>query len=404
MIRRNIPARLQTSRCGNLVIAIAFLTGCSPPERLPAVPQDLLDQAEVVGLPGVRYMTIEIGLPGLIRDAQESVGRERETLAKAGHTGALPPAHYLALSGGGDNGAFGAGLLNGWTSTGTRPEFKLVAGISTGALLAPFAFLGSKYDAQIKEFYTSISSKDVLSERTFMAAVLDDAMADNSPLRGLMKKHVTEQMLGEIAAEYAKGRMLLIGTTNLDARRPVIWNMGKIAASGDPKALSLFHSILIASSALPALFPPVLIDVEANGQRFQEMHVDGGASAQVFLYPPQFKLKELAATGSITRERKLYIIRNARLDPDWAEVERRTLSIANRAITSLIQTQGRGDLFRIFSIAERDQVDFNLAYIPETFKAVHKEEFDTAYMRQLYQVGFDMARKGYPWVKRPPGY
>jgi len=209
--------------------------------------------------------------------------------------------------------------------------------------------------------------------------------------------------LQDIAAEYAKGRLLLIGTTNLDAHRGVIWNIGKIAESGHPKALDLLHNILLASSAVPGAFPPVLVEVEAQGQRFQEMHVDGGASAQVFVYPPQFKLDELGAAAGVTRVRKLYVIRNAQLDPGWSEVERRTLSIAGRAIASLIQAQGRGDLFRLSAIAQRDQVDFNLAYIPSTFKAPHREEFDNEYMRQLFQVGYDLARKGYPWAKTPPG-
>jgi predicted acylesterase/phospholipase RssA len=386
-----------------LVLASALLAGCSPSERLPAVPQELQDVAEVVGMPGVRYTDLGPDLLRFLQDAVESVKREQQALAQAGHKGQMPPAHFLALSGGGDNGAFGVGLLNGWTESGARPQFKAVTGVSTGALIAPFAFLGAKYDAPIKGIFTGISTKDVLTERNFLAAVLDDAIADNRPLWGLTEKHVTEAMLRDIAAEHAKGRILLIGTTNLDSRRPVLWNIGKIAASGHPKALDLFRTILIASSAIPGAFPPVLLEVEAKGKRFHEMHVDGGASAQVFLYPPQHKLGELSAAAGLKRERKLYVIRNAQLTPEWSEVERRTLSIAGRAIQALIQTQGRGDLFRIYAVSQRDRVDFNLAYIPETFKAPHREEFDNEYMKQLFQVGYDLARNGYPWEKAPPG-
>jgi predicted acylesterase/phospholipase RssA len=385
-----------------LLCTTAGLGGWYPSDRLPAVPQELQAQAEVVGLPGVRYT--EASMPDFLRDAEASARRELEQRAKAGETGPLPPAHFLAISGGGDNGAFGAGLMNGWTASGTRPEFKLVTGVSTGALIAPFAFLGQKYDPVLKEIYTGISSKDVLEERNFLAAVLADAMADNAPLWSLTKKYITEQLLQEIAAEYARGRLLFVGTTNLDARQGVIWNMGKIAASGHPGALQLFRSILIASAALPGAFPPVFIDVEAKGQRYQEMHVDGGASAQVFVYPTKYQLAERAAAIGMQRERHLYVVRNARLDPDWAHVERRTMSIAARAITSLIQTQGKGDVFRIFAVAQRDQVDFNLAYIPETFKVGHKEEFDNPYMRQLFQLGYDLSKNGYDWVKQPPGF
>ena len=192
---------------------------------------------------------------------------------------------YLAISGGGDNGAFTAGLLNGWTAAGTRPEFKLVTGISTGGLIAPFAFLGPKYDATLKEFYTTISPKDVIEPRSVIKGVLSDAMANNAPLWKLTRKSVTEELLKEIAVEYAKGRFVMIGTADIDARRAILWDMGKIATYGGPKALDLFVSVMIASASLPAAFPPVMIDVEADGKHYQEMHVDGGVMAQVFAYP-----------------------------------------------------------------------------------------------------------------------
>jgi predicted acylesterase/phospholipase RssA len=195
----------------------------------------------------------------------------------------LPPTAFLALSGGGDQGAFGAGLLNGWTAAGDRPQFKLVTGISTGALIAPFAFLGSAYDAKLKELYTNISTRDVLKLRGYVAALTSDAMADTQPLRRMLARHVDRAMLDAIAAEYVKGRELWIATTNLDSRERYIWNLTRIAASRHPKALDLFHSLMIASAAIPGAFPPVLIDVEAAGRGYQEMHVDGGAMAPVFV-------------------------------------------------------------------------------------------------------------------------
>ena len=187
--------------------------------------------------------------------------REAELYAAAGNKGQLPPANFLAVSGGGEDGAFGAGLLCGWTETGSRPEFKLVTGISTGALTAPFAFLGAKYDEQLKAVYTTITDKNVLEDRGLLAALYSDALSDNAPLKQLVAKYVTADMMQAMAAENAKGRLLLIGTTNLDARRPVIWNIGKIAASGNPKALDLVREILVASAAVPAAFPPMMIDV-----------------------------------------------------------------------------------------------------------------------------------------------
>jgi hypothetical protein len=191
---------------------------------------------------------------------------------------------------------------------------------------------------------------------------------------------------------------------DLDARQSVLWNMTKIAATRDPKALDLFRSIMIASAAIPGAFPPVMIDVEANGRAYQEMHVDGGTMSQVFVYPPSLRIDALARKLGTERERRVYVIRNARLDPEWANVERRTMSIAGRAISSLIHTQGIGDLYRIYLTTKRDGVDFNLAYIPASFNAPHREEFDTEFMRALYQTGYNMAVKGYPWEKVPPGF
>jgi len=310
----------------------------------------------------------------------------------------------LAVSGGGDNGAFGAGLLVGWSQTGNRPEFKIVTGISTGALIAPFAFLGPDYDDQLREIFTTISAKDILKKRGLVGIVFGESAADNAPMWNLVRKHADAAMLQAIGEEYDKGRLLLIATTNLDAQRPVVWNIGEIAKSDHPKALELFHSILIASAAIPGAFPPVMIDVTVDGQTYQEMHVDGGTIAQVFIYPPSINVEETAQKFGVQRERELYIIRNARLDPEWATVERYIFDIAGRAISTLIQNQGIGDLYQIFLTAERDNIDYNLAFIPSTFDAVHKEEFDAEFMNKLFDVGFAMAKAGYPWEKFPPGY
>jgi hypothetical protein len=229
-------------------------------------------------------------------------------------------------------------------------------------------------------------------------------MADTLPLQRMIQDLVTPEFLAEIAAEYHKGRMLLVGTTDLDAQRGVIWNMTALAASGDPDAVVLFRKILLASASIPGAFPPVMIDVTVDGTHYQEMHVDGGATAQVFIYPPRFHLQEMAAANGYNRKRTLYIIRNARVDSEWANVERRTLTIASKAISSLIHNQGNGDLIRMYLTSERDHLDYNLAYIPADFTIVSKSQFDPVYMTQLFDRGHDLARSGYPWEKHPPGY
>ena len=389
-----------------VLVALWLATGCATPPRQPAVPDQLQNQAQIPGLEKVRY---RIGNPDdlaeMAREGLESVKREQADRTANGQSGPLPPATFLAISGGGDNGAFGAGLLNGWTVAGDRPTFKLVTGVSTGALTAPFAFAGPAYDATLKEVYTTISAKDILEPRSLLAALTSDAMADNHPLQKLISKYVDQALLDVIAAEYAKGRLLLVGTTDLDARRGIIWNLTRIAASRDPKALELFRTLMVASAAIPGAFPPSMIDVEVGGRPYQEMHVDGGATAQVFIYPPSLNIKdETREFGLKPRERRAYVIRNSRLDPEWAQVERSTMTIAGRAISSLIHTQGIGDLYRIYLTTQRDSVDFNLAFIPDSFNAPHTEDFDPEFMRKLFVVGYDLAAKGYPWQKKPPGF
>jgi Patatin-like phospholipase len=229
------------------------LVGCASLTRQDAVPAAVQERATVLGLSGVRYWA-DRDPSDFLADATAAYERELAGWRAAGHTGPLPPAEFLAVSGGGEDGAFGAGLLSGWTAAGNRPVFKVVTGISTGALTAPFAFLGPGYDDELRAVYTEISAADVLLQRSLIAAILQDAAADTTPLRRTIAKYFDQRMLDAIAAEHAKGRILLIGTTNLDARQPIIWNLGEIAASGRPGALDLVHDILVASAAIPGAF------------------------------------------------------------------------------------------------------------------------------------------------------
>jgi hypothetical protein len=375
------------------------VAGCSIPERGAGVPSADTERALPLGLSNARFYA-DADPKAMTEEGIRSVGREQAVLRAAGKpTTRLPAVNYLAVSGGGDNGAFGAGLLNGWTKTGTRPEFKIVTGVSTGALIAPFAFLGPGYDPALREVYTSMTAAKVYRARGLRAALFDDAMADTSPLSEIIALYADQKMLDAIAREYQKGRLLMIGTTDLDAQRPVIWNIGAIAASGHPGALELFRKILRASAAIPGAFQPVFVDLEIDGKKYQEMHVDGGAIAQLFLYPPSIDI----VSSGIRRQRTAYIIRNAKLDPDYAASERRTMSIAGRAITTMLSTSGRNDMLRIYFISQRDKVDYNLAYIGADFTAPKSGEFDQSYMRALYEYGERQAAGGQAWRKTPPG-
>jgi predicted acylesterase/phospholipase RssA len=278
-----------------------------------------------------------------------------------------------------------------------------VTGISTGALIAPFAYLGSDYDDVLKEVFTTIGPEDILAPRSFIAVIENDGMADNQPLWGLISTHIDDALLAAVAEEHRKGRSLLIATTDLDARQPVIWNMGNIAESGAPGALNLFRQILLASAAIPGAFPPTMIRVEVDGQAYDEMHVDGGASAQVFLYPPSLSTSMRSLGAEVNRTGQVFVVRNAWLEPEWNPADRRTIDIAGRAISSLIQTQGFGDLYRIYLTAQRDGFEFNLAYIGSEFTYPPHEQFDTTFMNALYDYGYKLALEGYPWRKVPPG-
>jgi hypothetical protein len=401
---RRIGRATTAPRLAAVVLALQLAAaGCATPVRQEAVPPT----ASVNVLPGsehVRFLVFR-GTDDFADEARRSLAKERAWLASQGRQGETPRVNLLAISGGGDSGAFGAGLLKGWSQSGTRPEFRVVTGISTGALIAPFAFLGSRYDHLLEQFYTQTPADEIIRPRNIIAAFFGDALADTTPLYKTVSRFVDQPLLDQIAAEYAKGRVLLIGTTNLDTLEPVIWNMTAIAASKDPQALQLFRRVMLASASIPGAFPPVMIDQTVDGVHYQEMHVDGGTITQVFLYPPSLNVAEMsAAEGVAERERKLYIIRNARLDSDWMSVQRRTLPIAGRAILSLMQTQGVGDLYRIFATTQRDGIDYNLAFIPATFTVPHKRDFDPDFMRPLFATGESMAAKGFPWQKYPPGW
>jgi predicted acylesterase/phospholipase RssA len=246
----------------------------------------------------------------------------------------------------------------------------------------------------------------VMTERSAFAAFFNDAMADNAPLFEMVSRFANDDMLAKIANEYTeKGRLLFIGTTDLDASRSVIWDMGAIAASDYPDKLTLFRRILVASAAIPGAFPPTMIDVEADGQRFQEMHVDGGARSQVFVYPAAVRASDIIKKQRFqVGDRYLYVIRNDRTEQSWASVERQTVSIAGRAISSLIHKEGMGDLYEIFLLTQRDGLDFNLAMIEPEFTATSDQMFEPTYMTALFEFGHRLGREGYPWRKQPPGF
>ncbi len=311
---------------------------------------------------------------------------------------ALPsqPGPWLILSSGGEDGAFGAGLLIGLTASGKRPDYSVVTGVSTGALMAPFAFAGSRYDDALRDAFTKITAADV-----FEAGATAESFVDSWPLKDLIAKQITPTLLADIAAEHRRGRRLFVITTNLDAERSVVWNMGAIAAHGGDGALDLFRSVLLASSSIPGAFPPLLIGVEANGKHFAEMHVDGGVGGQFFVAPAAL----MASTSDYRLPAtQLFIVVNSGLQPDFQVVQRSTPAILAQAVGAAVKVDTRLMLDRAYLAAKRSGIGFNVATIRQSFSAPSRGAFDPDYMRALFQTGYDLAIGATPFSAEPPPY
>jgi len=304
---------------------------------------------------------------------------------------------WLVFSSGGEDGAFGAGLLVGLTAGGKRPDYALVTGVSTGALMAPFVFAGPRYDDALRKAYTEVSAADIFEA----GGSSGESFANSWPLRDLIAKQITPELLNDIAAAHRSGRRLFVVSYNLDAERSVVWNMGAIAAHGGDAALNLFRTVLLASASIPGAFPPVLIDVEANGKRFAEMHADGGIGGQFFVAP-----EALMATTSDYRlpATDLYIVVNTGLQRDFQVVERFAPSILSQAVGGAVKVDTRMMLSLAYAAAKRSGASFNVATIPASFNAPSKGPFDSRYMGALFKTGYEQGRSASPFAAEPPPY
>lgn len=403
----------QAGRLARAVVGAALLAlmltaaGCTTVLVRSAVPEKEIDTARPYGIedPFLRTWGDTVGedqIAALLRDRIEILSQRFASEIKAHRR---ISSTSLALSGGGPDGAFGAGLLAGWTERGDRPEFGTVTGVSTGAIIALFAFLGPEYDQQLREIYTTYTTSDLLTPTIFAGLTGGTALTDTSGYRRLIEQYIDDEVVRKIAEGYLNGRLLLIGTTNLDAARPVVWNLGAIAASGHPQARRLIHDVIQASSAIPAAFPPVLVPVTAvNGRRYDEMHVDGGATQQVMLFSPEFPIRRVDRALGITIDRSLYVVINNKLQKPYRPVRPRLLSIAGAAVSSLISGSGTGDVYKLLAVAQRDDIDLNVTWIPRDFDLESDGPFDPVYMQALYDLGFKMGVDGDIWEPFPPGF
>ncbi len=304
---------------------------------------------------------------------------------------------WLVLTSGGADGAFGGGLLTGLTAAGKRPDYPLVTGVSTGALMAPFIFAGPRYDDALRKAYTQVSAADIFEA----GSSTGESFVNSWPLKDFIAKQITPELMADIAAAHRAGRRLFVVTTNLDAERSVVWNMGAIAAQGGEQATKLFCSILLASAAIPGGFPPVMIDVEANGKHFAEMHVDGGLGGQFFVAPASLMTAtsqyRLPATA-------LYVVVNTGLQPDFKVVDRFAPSILTQSIGMAVPVDTRLMIDRAYLAARRSGIDFNVATIPTSFNVPSAGAFDPKYMGALFQTGFEQGRGTNAFSDKPPPY
>ncbi len=294
--------------------------------------------------------------------------------------------NILALSGGGAGGAFGAGVLAGLSLAGARPMFDVVTGVSTGALMAPLAFLGPDWDGRLADAYTSGYAADLLALRSIYSG---------DGLNVLVRRFVDDALLQAVAAAHLKGRRLFVATTDLDSQQSVIWDLGAIACHGGPVALALFQDVLVASASLPGLFPPKMIEVETPEGRFQELHVDGGVSSPLFIVPES--LLTAPGIGEALRGATIYVIVNTSLTPTPRTTSTNRIAVMVRSFETMLHFSYRHALEAVEAFCRSADLNLWVAAAPSDPKDNGMLRFDTPSMREAFVAGRRLARAGHAW-------
>ena len=362
--------------------------------RHDAVPLALVETAQIAGYEGSRYWGDELTPPfeKTVTDLYEQIKRNAETGTGPNF---LHEANFIAISGGGDNGAFTSGVVKGWTERGDRPIFEAVTGVSTGALAAPFVFLGPAHDADLADIYLNNGSAQLYSSRG-LYGLLGNSLESTAPLEALIRHYATDAFLDEIAAQAKLGPRLLVASTDLDAQRTMIWDLTAVAARTRHDRREMFVQILLASSAIPGVFPPVAFRVRgADGKSYGELHADGGVTAQVVFVPPEAqlaKLEDKVFGGS--RKRTLWIIRNGKLGPEYAPTRDRLFALAARGVLTMVKYQVLSDLRILAREMSQGHARFQFQAIPQGFASIRTTRFDRAYAKALFECGVEVGRAG----------
>lgn len=373
-----------------IVACLVGLGGCAAPARRPA-PPTVINDAEPEGFPAsVRLVTTDLN--GFRRWAPGFFSGIRA--AAAGK-----PVNILALSGGGSEGAFGAGVLVGLTHAHDRPRFELVTGVSAGALIAPFAFLGPRWDEELEAAFTTDHSH--LLRRSAALQFVDRMLFPlgrdhHDPLFDMVDRYVTPALVAAVARQSEAGRRLIIATTDLDTEETMLWDMGVVAEHGGEAARALFRDILVASASVPGVFPPVLIHVRDGAHRYDELHVDGSVTTSVFTFPMVAGLRPQELPP--LRAGALYMIVDSQLARLPKTTPIRTLEVLTRSFSAGMTYKTREAIIDTINLTGRLGMKFRLTEIPVDFPVSTVVDFSPRFMRSLFDYGERCAAAGRVWI------
>ena len=406
-----MPRELAVPILAAAIVGLAFgpSAGCAFRQTIPSPAaagintRDLIDpaaQAESEDLTPARQL---VAVAERLRmERQQKLGDQSKKEGGAAVTN--PNRTILCLSGGGAFGAYTAGVLVGWSGRGDRPEFDVVTGISTGALIAPFAFLGPKYDEQLKRFYTAVRSDELYTLRP-VRALFGEAFADTAPMAARIDAFLTPSVLADMADAHRRGRRLYVGTTEEEGKQFIVWDLGAMAARNGPGDRELIVKVLLGSSAPPGFFPAAKIDVTVGGVKYTERHVDGGVSQSVFFRPPYVPPE--ARSDVAARDlagAKVYVIVAGKLYADPEVIRPWSLAQAGKSVSTLIYAQTRGDLQRLYTICLLTGMDYYLSAIPAGYAApISSTEFEPVVLTALFEEGRRVIGSADPWRALPPG-
>ncbi|MCK6263482.1 patatin-like phospholipase family protein [Vibrio sp. ZSDE26] len=389
MNHRIFKTTRRTLRQCYVLILLTLTSACSTtPERNASINSESMNPLNVSGL---RFWDDHIS-----KTENYDVLAEIDALIK--NKADTDMVNHLALSGGGVNGAFSAGILNAWTEQGTRPDFDVVTGVSTGALVSVFAFLGSEYDEQLKHYYTETTLDEMFKRNSIIQLISRRAIVDTTGFEEKVRNAINTDMIEKIAVEREKGRLLLIATTNLDNEKMAVWDVGRIAELRSAEAQKLVQDIVIASSSIPGAFPAKIINLDSDVGNYDELHVDGGVSRQVFLIPQWMQNRTEVSPFKQT----VYVIRNGSLKPRFSEVDNSISSVSARSVSTLTRRQGVGDVEYIYHYSLSHDLDFNLAHIDDDFIDDDLDPLGLEYMNAVFDYGYWHMKSETLWLERPP--